>query len=72
MRRLGLVAPGRALGKAVLRNRVKRWLREVFRHERGALPAGVDVVLVARAGAEKAGLRALRGAFLDAAKELFP
>jgi len=42
--RLGITVP-RALGKAVLRNRVKRRLREVFRVNRGSLPGGWDIVL---------------------------
>ncbi len=42
--RLGITTPAR-LGKAVLRNRVKRRLREVFRLHRAALPAGWDIVL---------------------------
>ena len=42
--RLGITTP-RALGKSVVRNRVKRRLREVFRVNRGALPGGWDIVL---------------------------
>ena len=42
--RLGITVP-RALGKAVLRNRVKRRLREVFRLNLPALPGGWDIVL---------------------------
>jgi len=47
--RLGL-AVGKALGGAVARNRVKRLLREAFRLHRGDLPAGHDLVVVARPG----------------------
>jgi len=43
--RLGLVV-SRRVGKAVLRNRVKRILREVFRRNKGRLPVHLDVVLV--------------------------
>jgi ribonuclease P protein component len=42
--RVGITVP-RALGRSVLRNRVKRRLREVFRLNRGALPGGWDIVL---------------------------
>jgi ribonuclease P protein component len=42
--RLGITVP-RALGKSVLRNRVKRRLREVFRVNRMTLPPGWDIVL---------------------------
>ena len=42
--RLGITAPGR-LGSSVVRNRVKRRLREVFRLNRASIPAGWDIVL---------------------------
>lgn len=51
--RLGITTPAR-LGKAVLRNRVKRRLREVFRLNRTSIPAGWDIVLNPRAAAAKA------------------
>lgn len=58
-----LVAPGitsgarfgltvsRKVGGAVVRNRVKRWLREAIRHRRSQIANAVDVVVVARPGA---------------------
>jgi ribonuclease P protein component len=50
--RLGL-AVGKAVGGAVVRNRVKRLLREAFRLHREDLPASHDLVVVAKAaGAE--------------------
>jgi ribonuclease P protein component len=51
--RLGLAAP-KALGGAVVRNRVKRQLREVWRARLGAVPAGRDYVLIARPGLAEA------------------
>ena len=47
--RLGLAVP-RAVGSAVVRNKVKRLLRESWRELLPAVPAGHDYVLVARAG----------------------
>jgi ribonuclease P protein component len=41
------------VGGAVVRNRVKRWVREYVRRHRDALPPG-DTVLVARASAATA------------------
>ena len=45
--RVGITVSSK-VGEAVVRNRVKRKLREAIRHELGSLPA-VDLVLVARA-----------------------
>ena len=45
--RLGLAVP-KSMGGAVVRNRVKRRLREVWRAQLERVPAGRDYVLVAR------------------------
>ena len=62
--RLG-VAVSRKVGGSVVRNRVKRWLREAMRHERAQLPA-VDVVLIARPSAATAGASVLRADVAEA------
>ena len=53
--RLGLAVP-RAAGNAVVRNRIKRQLREVWhaKLEAGALPTAKDYVLVVRPGLPEA------------------
>lgn len=52
--RVGITV-GRRTGKAVVRNRVRRRIREAVRPLYALLPAGYDVVLTARSGAEEAG-----------------
>lgn len=53
-RRLG-VTVSRRVGAAVVRNRVKRHIREWFRRRCEILDPGVDVVVIARASAASLG-----------------
>ena len=46
-------------GGAVVRNRLKRWLREAFRHERMEIPTGLDLIAIPLA-ADRASLAAYR------------
>jgi len=48
--RLGITVPKR-MGGAVVRNRIKRRVREIFRRHRQELPGGWDMVLNPRQGA---------------------
>ena len=48
--RLGLIVAKKNVARAVQRNRVKRLIRESFRHNK-ALVAGFDIVVLARKGA---------------------
>lgn len=54
----------------MVRSRVKRWLREIYRHEKAALPEAIDLVIIARRGAGESSLEALREAFLQTAGRL--
>jgi ribonuclease P protein component len=59
--RFGFVVSKR-VGGAVVRNRVKRRMREVVRHRLGEIPAGWDVVLIARAPIAEARFAAIEAA----------
>lgn len=59
MTRLGL-AIGKKAGKACVRNRIKRGLKEYFRLHRDKMPPGTDMVFIAVPGAAALGTDQLR------------
>jgi ribonuclease P protein component len=52
--RLGITV-SKKVGTAVVRNQVKRWVRESYRRAKAAAPDGVDFVVIARPSAAEAG-----------------
>lgn len=64
LRRLGIVA-SRKVGNAVVRNRAKRWFREIFRHSQHDLPPHCDVLVIVRNGFRDASLGELQAQFAD-------
>lgn len=68
-RRLGITVSTK-VGNSVERNRVKRWLRDIFRKDFALLPARTDLVLIAKSGAPQQGRAALRAQFVEIAAKL--
>lgn len=68
--RVCVVASAAAVGMAVLRNRAKRRLREVFRNHQGLVPPRFDLMLVARSAALRWDFEVLEQKFQEACRRL--
>ena len=66
MNRVGITA-GKKLGKAVVRNRVRRRLREVYRLNEEKFKPGWDIVVVARSRCITASFEKLTDSYLSLA-----
>jgi ribonuclease P protein component len=60
------VASPQAVGKAVLRNRARRRMRELFRRRQGLIPAPCDLLIVARPQVNSWDFAQLERAFAEA------
>lgn len=69
--RLG-VTVSRKVGGAVVRNRVKRLVREAFRTHKHELPPGLSLVLVAKADAARVGFDKVVAELREVARRLQP
>lgn len=70
LRRVGVVASTASVGHAVLRNRAKRRLREVFRRQQESVPAQCDILLTARASAVRVPMAELERKFVEACRKV--
>jgi len=64
------VASGQAVGAAVLRNRAKRRMRELFRRNQGLLPPSCDLMMVARPSVNRWPFARLERAFAEASDRI--
>ncbi len=67
--RFGVVVT-RKVGNAVVRNRIKRLCREAFRRWDNLVPSGVDLVVIARNGADGLALAGVVAEWTQAAAKL--
>ncbi len=67
--RLGITV-SRKVGGAVVRNRIKRLLREIFRKSYGEIPKQLDIVVNVKADCAGAGYNDLRIEFLAAVQRI--
>ena len=68
--RVCVIASTAAVGAAVQRNRAKRRLREIFRGQQQLVPAGCDLLLIARAAAGKQPMLDLAQKFSGACRQI--
>jgi ribonuclease P protein component len=68
--RLAVVA-SRKVGSAVVRNRVKRRFRELFRRNKELLRAPLDLIVIARPESGEAAWTELREAYISSLKTVF-
>jgi ribonuclease P protein component len=67
--RLGITV-SRKVGRAHIRNRIKRLFREIFRRFSAEIPGNLDLVVNAKSNCVDVGLPELREEFIAAARKL--
>lgn len=64
------ITVSRRVGNAVVRNRVKRLVREAFRRHKADFPSGLELVLIARAEAAKVGYAQVERELMELGRRL--
>ena len=70
--RVGIVASTASVGHAVLRNRARRRLRDLFRRHQAIIPVGCDLLLTARTATTLWSMPELEKKFVDACQQIAP
>ncbi|MDH7513452.1 MAG: ribonuclease P protein component [Clostridiales bacterium] len=68
--RVGVVA-SRKVGNAATRNKVKRWMRELFRRNKGLLDFPLDMLIIARPEMGEVKWEELKEQYLTAVERIF-
>lgn len=70
--RVCVIASTAAVGGAVLRNRAKRRLRELFRHQHALVPPSCDLLLIARLATTQWSMADLEKKFAEGCAQIRP
>jgi ribonuclease P protein component len=68
--RVCVIASTSAVGQATQRNRAKRRLREVFRHQQTQVPADCDLLMIARRDAATCPWAEMESRFIEACRRI--
>jgi ribonuclease P protein component len=62
-RKLGIIVSKKVSKKAVERNHIKRWFREIYRNNKDELPKGVHLIIISKP-------TAIKGSFNEVCKDV--
>ena len=64
------VVVSKKIGNAVERNKIKRWIRELFRRNKTSLNSHLDMLIIAKKGIQEASWLTLSENYLTALKSI--